>query len=222
MAMDAPQIPLNFAEKPPQEMRQSARQFRQAMQQRRTTRDFSDRPVPRELIEEALAAAGSAPSGANLQPWHFVVVSAAKTKREIRAAAEKEERQFYEQRAPEEWLDALRPLGLDAVKPFLETAPYTIAIFLQKYAVGADKNRKNYYTSESVGIATGLLITALHLSGLCSLVHTPSPRKFLNKILKRPDNERPYLLLVVGYPAADATVPDIARLPLDEIATFIE
>jgi iodotyrosine deiodinase len=220
--MDAPHIPLNYVEKEPREMLQVARQFCHAMQQRRTTRNFSDRPVPRELIEEALAAAGSAPSGANLQPWHFVAVSDAKTKSEIRAAAEEEERLFYEQRAPDEWLDALKPLGLDAVKPFLETAPYIIAIFLQKYAVGTDKNRKNYYTSESVGIATGLLIAALHLAGLSSLVHTPSPMKFLNKILKRPNNERPYLLLVVGYPSADATVPDIARLPLDEIATFIE
>ena len=221
--MDAPRVALNFCEKTPEEMRRSIRQFCHAMQQRRTTRDFSDRPVPRELIEEALATAGSAPSGANLQPWHFVVISAAKTKSEIRAAAEEEERLFYTQRAPDEWLDALKPLGLDAVKPFLETAPYIIAVFLKKYTVDiAHKHRKNYYTSESVGIATGLLIAALHLAGLTSLVYTPSPMKFLNKILKRPANERPYLLLVVGYPTKDATVPDIARLPLDEIATFIE
>ncbi len=221
--MDAPRRTLNFAEKPPEEMLRCARQFRRAMQQRRTTRDFSDRPVPHTLIEEALIAAGSAPSGANLQPWHFVVVSDAKTKKEIRTAAEEEERLFYQQRAPAEWLDALRPLGLDANKPFLEIAPYLIAIFLKKYTVCPEqKNRKNYYTCESVGIAAGILIAALHLAGLSSLVHTPSPMKFLNKILKRPTNERPYLVLVVGYPRPDATVPDIARQPFDAIATFIE
>jgi nitroreductase len=170
-----------------------------------------------------LLAAGTAPSGANRQPWHFVVVSDPEIKRKIREAAEKEEEAFYTGRAPDDWLEALQPLGTDAHKPFLETAPYLIVIFAQSYELAADGSKiKNYYVQESVGIATGLLITAIHHAGLVSLTHTPSPMGFLNKILGRPDNERPYLILVVGYPAENATVPDISKKSLEEIATFVE
>lgn len=215
-------VPLHFIEYPPDEMRRRAAEFRQDMQRRRTVREFSDRPVPREIIEEALRAAGSAPNGANLQPWHFVVVGDPAVKRQIREAAEREEHEFYTQRAPQEWLDALAPLGTDEHKPFLEVAPYLIAIFAQSHGVLPDGRKvKNYYVSESVGIAAGLLIAALHHSGLATLTHTPSPMGFLNDILGRPDNERPFLLLVVGYPAADARVPNISKKRLEEIATFV-
>lgn len=196
--------------------------FRTDMASRRTVRQFSDRPVAREVIEQCLLTAGSAPSGANLQPWHFVVVGDAAVKRRIREAAEEEENEFYAHRAPREWLDALAPLGTDASKPFLETAPYLIAIFAQSYGVLPDGRKvKNYYVQESVGIAAGMLITAVHLAGLASLTHTPSPMGFLNTILNRPANEKPFLLLVVGHPADDAVVPDITKKPLGEIATFV-
>jgi nitroreductase len=169
-----------------------------------------------------LLAAGTAPSGANLQPWHFVVVSDSAIKHRIRVEAEKEEHEFYTSRAPQEWLDALAPLGTDENKPFLETAPYLIVIFAQSYGVLADGRRvKNYYVQESVGIATGMLITAIHNAGLVSLTHTPSPMGFLNEILGRPANEKPFLILVVGYPAEDAVVPDIGKKSLEEIATFL-
>ena len=214
-------IPLHHAPRSDEDMSARARGFRDLVQARRTVRHFAATPVPREVIEHCLAAAGSAPSGANLQPWQFVVVSDAALKRRIREAAEAEEREFYERRAPQEWLDALAPLGTDAAKPFLETAPYLIAIFSQAYGVLPDGRKvKNYYVQESVGIATGLLITALHHCGLASLTHTPSPMKFLNEILGRPANEKPFLLLVVGRTAPDAQVPDIGRKPLSEIATF--
>ena len=205
------------------EMRERARVFNQQMQRRRTVRDFSDRPVPREVIESCLRTAGSAPSGANLQPWHFVVVSDPAIKRKIRVAAEEEEREFYRHRAPREWLQALEPLGTDEEKPFLERAPYLIAIFVQKYALCADGQKiKHYYPTESVGLATGLLICAIHHAGLVSLTHTPSPMAFLNDILGRSRKlERPFLLLVVGYPEPGAEVPDIHRKRLDEIATFV-
>ena len=204
------------------EMVARAADFYADMKRRRTVRDFSDRPVPREIIENCLRLAGTAPNGANLQPWHFVVVSDLAIKKRIREAAEEEERDFYERRAPQEWLDALAPLGTDASKPFLETAPYLIAIMAQSYALLEDGRKvKNYYVQESVGIATGMLITAIHHAGLASLTHTPSPMSFLNEILDRPQNERPFLLLVVGYPANDATVPVITKKPLDEIATFL-
>ena len=164
-----------------------------------------------------------APSGANLQPWHFCVVSGAETKRKIREAAEAEEREFYEHRASEEWLAALEPLGTDERKPFLETAPYLVAVFLQKYGELPDGRRvKHYYPTESTGLATGILITALHRAGLATLTHTPSPMKFLNDILGRPKSERPFLLLVVGYPADDAHVPDIERKDLDEFVSWAE
>lgn len=217
-------IPLtSFQEYPVKEMKMRAKNFYEDIRRRRTVRHFSDRPVPREIIEHALLAAGSAPNGANRQPWHFVVVSNPEIKKQIRAAAEAEERDFYHGRAPDEWLEALAPLGTDEHKPFLETAPYLIAIFAQSYEILPDgRKRKNYYVQESVGIATGFLITALHHAGLATLTHTPSPMNFLNEILWRPANERPYLLLVVGYPAPDARVPDISKKPLDEIATFFE
>ena len=203
-------------------MLRRAAEFRQQMQRRRTVRFFSDRPVPREVIEDCLLAAGTAPSGANLQPWHFVVVSDPAIKHRIRVEAEAEEYEFYSRKAPQEWLDALAPLGTDENKPFLETAPYLIVIFAQSYGVLTDGRKvKNYYVQESVGIATGMLITAAHNAGLVSLTHTPSPMGFLNEILGRPANEKPFLILVVGYPAEEAVVPDIGKKPLDEIATFL-
>jgi nitroreductase len=216
-------VPLpDYREYPIEEMQQRAADFYADIQRRRTVRDFSDRPVPRDIIEKCLLAAGTAPNGANLQPWHFVVVTDPEIKRKIRLAAEEEEREFYQNRAPQEWLDALAPLGTDEHKPFLETAPYLIAIFAQSYGLLPDGRRvKHYYVSESVGIATGFLITALHHAGLVTLTHTPSPMGFLNEILDRPPNERPFLLLVVGYPAENAAVPAITKKPLEEIATFL-
>jgi nitroreductase len=212
----------DYRELPADEMRRRAAGFYAHMRRRRTVRDFSDRPIPGDVIDHALLAAGTAPNGANLQPWHFVVVRDPAVKRRIREAAEVEEREFYEHRAPREWLDALAPLGTDADKPFLETAPVLIAIFTQTYGVRADGSRyKMYYAHESVGIATGILITALHTAGLATLTHTPSPMQFLNDILGRPRHEKPFLLLVVGYPAHDALVPAITKKPLAGIATFI-
>jgi nitroreductase len=211
-----------YVEYPPGDMLARARGFADEMQRRRTVREFSDRPVPRTVIEECLRAAGSAPSGANQQPWYFVAISDPGLKQRIRAAAEAEEREFYEHRAPPEWLEALAALGTDANKPFLETAPWLIAVFIRRFERLPDgTKRKHYYTDESVGLATGLLLAAAHHAGLVSLTHTPSPMKFLNEILDRPkDLERPFLLLVVGYPADGAQVPDIHRKPLSEIATF--
>jgi len=211
-----------YVEYSTEEMRRRAAEFQNEIQRRRTVRDFADRAVPREVIEDCLLAAGTAPNGANLQPWHFVVVSDAAIKREIRIAAEKEEREFYDHKAPREWLDALAPLGTDEHKPFLEAAPYLIAIFAQSYGLLPDGRKvKHYYVQESVGIATGMLITALHYAGLASLTHTPSPMGFLNKLLGRPAQERPFLILVVGYPAADAMVPKLTKKSLQEIATFV-
>jgi nitroreductase len=204
-------------------MQQRAAGFYADLRRRRTVRDFSDRPVPREIIENCLLAAGTAPSGANMQPWHFVVVSDPDVKRQIRAAAEAEEREFYGGRAPEEWLEALAPLGTDEHKPFLETAPYLIVIFAQNYGLAPDGQKiKHYYVSESVGIATGILITAIHQAGLVSLTHTPSPMGFLSQILNRPPNERAYLILVVGYPAGNAQVPVISKKTLNKFVSFVE
>ena len=204
------------------EMLTRARNYREQMSRRRSVRDFSDEPVPREIIEQCLLAAGSAPSGANRQPWHFCVVAEAATKHRIRLGAEQEERDFYQRRAPAEWLEALAPLGTDAHKPFLETAPYLIVVFAEKYGVDpGGSRRKNYYVPESVGIATGMLISALHHAGLATLTHTPSPMKFLNRILGRPAREKPTMILVAGYPAPGARVPVIQRKSLDEIASFI-
>ena len=215
-------LPLNFREISEAEMQKAALDFYTLMSARRTVRDFSDKPIPKGILENVLLTAGSAPSGANMQPWHFVVVQNTDVKKKIRVAAEKEEREHYGGRASEEWLQALEPLGTDAHKPFLEKAPALIAIFLKKFTLDAEgKKHKNYYTSESVGIATGMLITALHNVGLTSLTHTPSPMKFLNKILDRPDTERPFLLLVCGYPAKGVEVPNIKRLSLNKISTFI-
>ena len=216
-------IPLaNYREFPIDEMTQRAFAFREQMQHRRTVRQFSDRPVPREIIEQCVRAAATAPSGANLQPWHFVVVSNQAVKHQIRIAAEQEELEFYNRRAPKEWLDALAPLGTDEHKPFLELAPYLIAVFVERYGLLPDGRRvKHYYAMESVGIATGILITAIHQVGLASLTHTPSPMKFLNEILARPKNETPFLLLVVGYPDDAAVVPVIEKKKLEGVCTLI-
>lgn len=216
-------VPLTmYREYPVEEMKERAEAFYEDLRRRRTVREFSDRPVPREVIEHCLLTAGTAPNGANMQPWHFVVVSDSEVKRKIRLVAEEEEREFYSGRAPQEWLDALAHLGTDENKPFLETAPYLIAVFSQRYGVLPDGRKvKHYYATESVGIAAGILITAIHNAGLVSLTHTPSPMNFLNDLLGRPENERPFLLLVVGYPAEGARVPDIRKKPLGEIATFL-
>ncbi|MDJ0974551.1 MAG: nitroreductase family protein [Planctomycetota bacterium] len=202
-------------------MRTRAAAFYDEMRRRRTIRHFRDAPIPEGVLEDCLRTAGTAPSGANLQPWHFAVVRDPETKRRIREAAEAEERAFYAERATQEWLDALAPLGTDADKPFLETAPALVAIFGERYHVDAEgKRHKRYYVDESVGIATGLLIAALHHAGLATLTHTPSPMGFLNEILGRPANERAFLLLVVGYPASDAVVPDIGRKALDAFVSW--
>ena len=219
-------VPLDFAERPVAEMKTRAAEFYDLMRRRRTVRDFDDRPIPTEVVERALLTAGSAPSGAHRQPWHFVVVTDAEKKAAIRDAAEREERAFYGQRASEEWLAALEPLGTDANKPFLTTAPALIAVFLRRFTIAPGKagepprRLKNYYTAESVGIATGLLIAALHNAGVATLTHTPSPMRFLNDLLGRPSDERAYVLVVAGYPAALAQVPDLRRYALGELATF--
>lgn len=203
------------------EMKRRSETFYKLMKRRRSVRDFSPRPVPLEIIENALMTAGTAPNGANLQPWHFAVAESEQVKKRIREAAEEEEREFYANRAPDEWLDKLAPLGTDEHKPFLEIAPYLIAVFAQSYGVDSGGNKiKHYYVKESVGIACGMLITALHNAGLATLTHTPSPMGFLNDIMDRPSNERPYLLVVTGYPAENAEVPDIAKKSLGEISSF--
>ncbi len=201
-------------------MLQESLAFYRKLNNRRTIRDFSDKPIEREVIENCIRTAGTAPSGANMQPWHFVLILDPKIKKKIRISAEKEEKEFYKTRAPKEWLEALAPLGTDNIKPYLETAPYLIAIFMQRYGKLPDgRKMKHYYGLESVGIATGMLITAIHNAGLASLTHTPSPMGFLNEILDRTKNERPFLLLVVGHPAEDARVPDIKRKDISEIMT---
>jgi len=210
-----------YREYPLEEMQRRAADFRAEMQRRRTVRCFSNRSVPREIIEECVLTAASAPSGANLQPWHFVGVTDPKVKQQIRVGAEKEEREFYRHRATKEWLVDLAPFGTDADKPFLEIAPLLIVIFAQSCRVMPDGRKlANYYVNESVGIAAGLLIAAVHHAGLVCLTHTPSPMGFLNKILGRPENERPFLILVVGYPTDDVVVPTIGKKALNEIATL--
>lgn len=214
-------IDLEFIAKSEAEMKAAADNYYRAMSKRRTVRDFSSRPVAKEIIDKAIGAAGSAPSGANHQPWHFVVIANQQVKHEIRLAAEEEERKFYQQRASAAWLEDLAPLGTNEHKPFLEVAPYLITIFAQKFSFDeAGAKHKNYYTAESVGIATGMLISALHLSGLATLTHTPSPMKFLNRILSRPETEKPYLLLAVGYPATNCKVPNISRKSINDICTY--
>lgn len=217
--------PLDFERIASDESRRRVQAFLSAMRRRRTVRHFSSEPVPPDVIDAAIAAAGTAPSGANRQPWSFVVVRDPAVKRRIREGAEKEEREFYGGRAPAEWLEALARLGTDWRKPFLETAPCLIAVFRMDYepgraADGAERKIKNYYVQESVGIAVGILLAALHLAGLATLTHTPSPMGFLSRILGRPRHERPFLLIPVGYPAAGAQVPDISRKSLDEIRHF--
>lgn len=215
-------VPLNFHRLSPAEQTAALDAFHDRLVARRTVRHFTSTPVPDSLIDRAIAAAGSAPSGANMQPWRFVVVRDADVKRRIREAAEAEERAFYEQRATDEWLEALEPLGTDWRKAFLEIAPCLIVVFRVEYTVvrdpeGLERHTKHYYVSESVGIACGFLLAALHVAGLGTLTHTPSPMGFLASILGRPKNEKPYLLIPVGFPADDATVPDITRKPIDEI-----
>ncbi len=215
-------VPLSgFVDRDDDSLLSEAESFRMITERRRTVRHFSDRAVPRAVIEQCLLAAGSAPSGAHRQPWHFVAVGDPAVKHEIRRAAEVEEHELYHRRATREWLDALEPLGTDEYKPFLEIAPWLIAVFAERWGVGAEGGKiRNYYVTESVGIATGLLITALHHAGLATLTHTPSPMGFLTQILERPENERAFMLIVAGHPAADARVPDLRRKTLDEIATF--
>jgi nitroreductase len=223
MAKPVPAIPLSFTRREPQEIVARAAAFAAELRRRRTVRDFSDRPVPREAIEQAIDAARHAPNGANLQPWHFVAVADPAVKRAIRRAAEEEERAFYGGRAPREWLDALSPLGTDADKPFLEVAPWLIAVFAEQHGLDEKgERRKNYYVAESVGIACGFLIAALHHAGLATLTHTPNPMGFLNETLHRPKNEKPYLILVAGYPAEGAAVPAIAKKPMAAVASFVE
>ena len=219
-------VPLQFERLAPAEQQERLDAFRARMLTRRTVRHYSSDPVPDRLIDEAIAVAGSAPSGANLQPWRFVVVRDAEVKRQIRTAAEAEEREFYTHRAPAEWLEALAPLGTDPDKSFLEAAPVLIVVFREDYGIvpdgqGGQRQIKHYYASESTGIACGLLIAALHVAGLATLTHTPSPMSFLSSILKRPKNEKPFLLLPVGYPAPDAVVPSIAKKPLDAIRIVV-
>jgi nitroreductase len=217
-----PMVPLlDYHAPPPAEVCQRAAEFLAEMRRRRSVRTFSDRRVPREAIRDCVAAAATAPSGANLQPWHFVVVESPAVKQQLRAAAEREERAFYGSRAPRQWLDDLAPLGTGPDKPFLETAPYLIVVFVEMTSRTPEGTlRRNYYASTSAGIAVGILITALHHAGLVCLPYTPSRMGFLNSLLARPENERPMLILVTGYPAEDARVPVLERKPLTEVLSF--
>ena len=210
-------LPFQFPRPSPEQQAADSQQFLERVKQRRSVRHFSTEPVPFALIENAILAAATAPSGANQQPWRFVVVSDPALKKELREAAEAEENENYERRFPDEYLDALEPFGTDWHKPFIEDAPYVMAVFRIDYGLEGERKIKHYYVTESVGIATGILLTALHWAGLATLTHSPSPMGFLNKILNRPVNERPFLLIPVGYPAHDATVPDITKKPLDEV-----
>ena len=215
--------PLGFTRLPPDEMLRRARDFHARMERRRSARAFSREPVPRELIELAVRAAGTAPSGAHQQPWTFVVVSDPELKRQIREAAEEEERINYGGRMPPEWIEALAPLGTDFVKAHVTDAPYVVVLFRQMYGVGPGGRRvTHYYTTESCGIAAGIFLTAIHDMGLATLTHTPSPMSFLSGLLGRPENEKPFLLMPVGYPAADAEVPDLRRKPLEAVSVWFE
>ncbi len=214
---------LNFSNQTIEKMKLNSKKFYNLIKKRRSVREFSNKSFDINIINNAILSAGTAPSGANLQPWHFVIIKNKQLKKKIRIAAEKEEKEFYNKKAPKEWLDALKPLGTDQNKEFLETAPYLIAIFEKKFSINNDAKVKNYYVRESVGIATGILISNLHLSGLAMLTHTPSPMNFLNKILKRPNNEKAFVLLVVGYPKKNTKIPKFARQKkrLQEISTLI-
>ena len=217
-----PFVPLDFEPLPEDEMRRRAREFFETMNRRRTVREFSDREVPREIVEHAIRTAGTAPSGAHKQPWHFVLVGDPKVKREIRTAAETEERESYQNRMPAEWLEDLEPLGTDWHKPFLTTCPWLIVVFSQHFGRvdgDPDAKKKHYYVQESVGISVGMLLTALHVAGLATLTHTPSPMGFLQRILGRPDNERAYMLVALGYPVSGCQVPDLSRKSLGDILT---
>ena len=213
---------LNFSNQTIDQMKLNSKNFYNAINKRRSVRDFNNKSFDINIINNAILAAGTAPSGANLQPWHFVIIKNKEIKNKIRKAAEKEERLFYNSKAPMEWLEALKPLGTDSRKEFLEKAPYLIAIFEKKYSINGNQKVKNYYVKESVGIATGILISSLHFSGLAMLTHTPSPMTFLNKILKRPNNEKPFVLLVVGFPDKNATIPKFAKQKklLEEISSL--
>ena len=212
----------SYRQYPIEEMQKRSKEFLEGIVRRRTVRDFSDKLVPKDIIENCIKAAGSSPSGANHQLWHFAVVTDPDTKTDIRKAAEEEERLLYNERAPNEWLEALAPLGTDENKPFLEIAPYLIVIFAESYSLDTDDNKiKNYYVSESVGIATGILITALHKAGLVTLTHTPSPLNFLRRILRRGKNERAFLILVTGFPAEDAKVPVLKKKNFEDYTSFI-
>ena len=211
-----------YRQYPIEEMQKRSKEFLEGIVRRRTVRDFSDKLVPKDIIENCIKAAGSSPSGANHQPWHFVVVTDPEIKTDIRKAAEEEERLLYNERAPNEWLEALAPLGTDENKPFLEIAPYLIVVFAESYSLDTDDNKiKNYYVSESVGIATGILITALHNAGLVTLTHTPSPMNFLRRILRRGKNERAFLIIVTGFPAKDAKVPVLEKKNFEDYTSFI-
>ena len=214
---------LKFSNQTIKEMKLNSKRFYSTIKERRSVRDFDNKNIDIQIIKNALLSAGTAPSGANLQPWHFVVIKDSKIKNKIKIAAEKEEKKFYEKKAPQEWLNALKPLGTDPNKDFLSNAPYLIAVFEKKYSINKKEKVKNYYVRESVGIATGILISCLHFSGLAMLTHTPSPMTFLNNILKRPKNEKPFVLLVVGYPAKQARIPIFAKQKklLKEISTII-
>ena len=211
---------LEFNKIPIKDIIKKSKKFYEIISKRRSVRDFDSKKIDLEIIKNAILSAGSAPNGANLQPWHFVIIKDKKIKKKIRIAAENEEKEFYEKKAPKEWLKALEPLGTDENKKFIENAPVLIAIFEKKYSFQKKKKIKNYYVRESVGIATGILISCLHMSGLCMLTHTPSPMGFLNKILNRPKNERPFLLLVVGLPKESVKVPNIKRKQLHEITSY--
>jgi len=219
-----PTVPFEFERRHDKESKFRGQAMLGSLRRRRSIREFSSDKVPRPLIEIAVATAATAPSGANHQPWHFVAISDPETKAKIRVAAEAEEREFYEGgRATEEWLEALAPLGTDSNKPFLETAPWLVAVFKEVYGVAEDGSKiTNYYVNESVGIACGLFINSIHHMGLVTLTHTPQPMRFLNEILGRPKNERPFILFPVGYPADNCTVPDISKKPLEEIMTWVE
>ncbi len=219
--MPLPRIPYTFETLPEEEMHTRAEAFCKKMEARRSVRDFSDRPVPRKLIEQAIRTASTAPSGAHMQPWTFVAVSDPELKRRIREAAEEEERTSYDGRMSKEWLEALEPIGTDANKPFLETVPWIVVLFAQRFGFRKDgSKRKHYYVQESCGIAAGFFIAALHEMGLATLTHTPSPMRFLSELLERPSNEAAYILFPVGYPADDALVPDLQRKPLEDVVIW--